>query len=143
MQSYFLQYTFFTRNLFTFIVRDLFNGFTRAWFNCFACNYTLICLIFSEMDLTIFLTITLFPIFLLLWVYTITIDGNVCNIIEMCRIMFQICCTDFGFFMTTISMFSHVSVYVMYFFYLISVNIHNVFYLTDASLLCCTCVLEG
>ena len=31
----------------------------------------------------IFLTIFLYPILFLLWGYTITIDGNVCNVLEI------------------------------------------------------------
>ena len=79
--------------------RNLFNCFARIWFNFFARNYTLIFLIFAESDLKIFLS----PIFLLLWVYTITINGNVGNVIEMCRTLFWIRCTCFWFLVKTIN----------------------------------------
>ena len=58
-----------------------FDCFARVLFNCFACNYTLFCLVFSERNLTIFLAIFLSPISFFLWGSTITINSNIRNVI--------------------------------------------------------------
>ena len=60
----------------------------------------------------------------------------------MCSIMFQICCTTSRLFLTTINMFSHISVYGMYFFYLRFLHIHNLFRFTYGPLLCCARAFE-
>ena len=152
----FAHINYFDRNLFNFIVCDLLNCFALIWFNCFACSYTIICLIFLERDHTIFLarsfverdhtiflTIFLYPIVYLLWGYTITIDVNVFNVIVICSILFRICCTNYLLFMTTVNMLLHVSVYGMYLSYLIVVHIHNIFHLTDGSFVCWTHAFKG
>ena len=72
-----------------------------------------------------------------LWSYTITINVNVCNAIEMYSSMFCIRCTTFVFFMKTINMFSYVSVYVLYLLYIIFVHIQNLFHLIDGRFLWC------
>ena len=72
---------YFGRYLFNCLARVWFNYFACFWFNFFAHNYNLICLIFSERGLTIFMTISLSLILFLLWGYTITINDNVHNII--------------------------------------------------------------
>ena len=128
---------------FNFIDSNLFNCFARVWYNCFARNYNLIWLIFFERDITIFLNILISPILFLLWGYTITIDGNVHNVIEMCSTMLRICCTTLGFFMTTINMFLNVSVYDMYSFYLRFLHIQQIFHLIDGRFLCCARKFEG
>ena len=106
-------------------------------------NYTLICLIFVEWDLMFFLTILLSPIVFLLWGYTISINSNFFNVIEMCSAMFWIWFMTFGLFITTRNMFSYVLVYGMYVFYLIFLKIRNLFYLFDGCLLCCVRVFKG
>ena len=126
---------FIVSNLFNFIVCDLFNFITRNLFNCLAHNYTLIYLIFVERDIMIFMNILIAPILFLMWGYNITIDGNVCNVIEMCSTMFCIRCTTFGLFMRTINMFLHISIYGMYSFNIIFVHIQNLFHLIDGYLL--------
>ena len=149
-------FNFIVWHLFNFFARVLINCFALVWFNFFARNYTLICIIFVEryhmiflalifIDRyhTIFLTIFLSPILFLLWCYDITIKVNVCSVIKMCSILFRIRCTTFGFFMTTINMFSHVSVNGLYFLYIRFVHIHNLFHLTDDCFLWCTCTFEG
>ena len=130
---------FFSRQLFC---SQFFNFFACVWYNCFAHNYTLICLIYVERDLMIFLTIFLSAIFFLLWGYTIPINGNVFNVIEMCSTMFWIHCTTFGLFITTINMFLNVSVYGIYIFYLRFVHSQNLSHLINGFLLCCKCAFE-
>ena len=78
----------FAFNLFNFISRVLFNCVALVLFNSFAHNCTLICLIFVERDIMIFLTILLYPNLFILWGYTINIDSNIRNVIEMCSNMF-------------------------------------------------------
>ena len=74
-----------------------YNRFARVWYNCFASQlYSYMPLIFIEKDLMIFLTIFFSHILFILWGYTITIDGNIRKIIEMCSTMFRIRCTTFG-----------------------------------------------
>ena len=51
--------------------------------------------------------------------------------------MFRIRCTTFWFFMKTINMFLYVSVYGMYFFYLIFLNIQDIFQLNYDRFLFC------
>ena len=51
--------------------------------------------------------------------------------------MFRIRCTTFWFFMKTINMFLYVSVYCMYFFYLIFLNIQDIFQLNYDRFLFC------
>ena len=82
---------------------NLFNCFARVWFFFFAHNYTLILFIYVQRNLMIFLKILLSPIFILLWVYTITIDSNVCNVFEMYSVLFRKHCTFFLFLVTTIN----------------------------------------
>ena len=75
-------------------------------------------------------------ILFLLWNYTSTIDSNVCNFLEMCSALFWICCTSFSFLMKTINIIPHVSICGTYLLYLRIVYIHNIFHITDGSLLC-------
>ena len=56
--------------------------------------------------------------FCLLWNYTSIIDINICNVFKMCSDLFRIRCRSFWLFMTTTNMFSYVSVYGTYLFYL-------------------------
>ena len=133
----------FARNLFNFIARIWLNCCVCVWLNFFYRNHTLICLIFVEWDLMFFLTILLSPIVFLLWGYTISINSNFFNVIEMCSAMFWIWFMTFGLFITTRNMFSYVLVYGMYVFYLIFLKIRNLFYLFDGCLLCCVRVFKG
>ena len=116
---------------------DLFNFFARILYNIFAHTYTFVCLILAERDLMIFLMILFSPFFLLIMGFTITIGGNVRNVIEMCSSMFRIRCMTFRFLMTAINMFLHILVYGMYLFYLRFVHIQNLFCLIYVSFLCC------
>ena len=75
--------------------------------------------------------------FFLILGYTINVDGNICNVIEIFSILFQIRCTTFRLFMTTINMLLDLSVHGMYFFYLRFVHIHNIFRFTNGRFLCC------
>ena len=119
----------------------------HSLFNCFSCvllNY-FACVWLNNIDnliyiVTIFLTISLTPIFLLRN-YTGTNDGNVCNAFKMFSAMFRIRCTIFRFFIITVSMFSYVSVYVMILFYIRFVHIHNILHFTDGHLLWCAHLL--
>ena len=107
---------FFARVLFKIFARNLFNFIAFVWFNCFACYYTIICLILAKMNLVIFLKIFLSPIFFLLWSYTITIDSNGCTVIEVFSTLFWIHCTYLLFFVPMIDVRSQVFVCCTQFF---------------------------
>ena len=144
-------FNFIDCNLLNFIVRNLFNYFACVWYscfeiiwyNCFARVCALICLIFVERDIIIFLDISLSPILVRLWDYNITINGNFSNFIEIYITMWWIRWTNFGLFMTTAIMFSHVLVYGMYIFYFKFVHIQNIFHIIDGSFFFCARVFEG
>ena len=57
----------------------------------------------KKRDLIIFLVIFLSPNSFLRWGYTITIKGNVSNVIEMCIALFQIRCTYLWSLLTPIN----------------------------------------
>ena len=106
----------------------------RFQFICSSFLNTLIYLIFI---VRIFLEIFFPPILILLWDYTSSFKDNGCNFSKICSALFQILCTTFVFFMTTITITSHVSVYVTCFFYLRILYLHNIFHITCGFLLCC------
>ena len=63
------------RNIFNFIAYVCINYFDHILFNYFSRNYALNCRISSKMDIMIFMTILISPIFIL-WGYTVTIDSK-------------------------------------------------------------------
>ena len=142
MQFYFLRFPFFCSQFFYLIARgfilfthNLFNLIARFLSNCFA-SVLLNTLINLILVINIFLKIFLTPILFLLNNYTVNIDGNVCNVFKMFSALVQICCMYLWLCITTTNMFSHVSVYGTYLFYLIFVYLHNIFYITDGRILC-------
>ena len=96
---------------------------------------TNIYLIFSvvKICLEIFLT----PIFLL-YKYNRIINGNVCNTFKIFSVMFRIGLPYLWFFMTSINMFLHVSVYGTYLLFIRFVSIQNIYHITDGCILCWT-----
>ena len=139
----------FARKLFNFIARGLFNCFLLYLVQLFCPRLVQFFLSrlysylphFFKSYLIILLTIFLSFVLFLVWGYITTIDANVHNSIEVCSTMFCICCTTFKIFMTTINMFLHVSVYGMYFLYLIFLHIQNP--LINGHFLCCTRAFIG
>ena len=129
--------------------------FARVWFNCFSWNFTLICLIFVKLDHTIFV-VRIFlkgsydtpdnrslSHFFSSGVYTITIDNNICHVIEMCSTLFRILCASFWLVLTTINMSSQVLFPCKYFLCLIIEWIQNLFYMTDGLFLFCAHAFKG
>ena len=114
----------FAHNLFNLIACGLLNCFARNLFNYVACVF-LNALINPIFVVRIYLKIFLTPILFLLWKYTVSTNGNVCNVFKMCSTLLRIHCTYFWFLMTNINMFFHVSVYRAHFFYLLFVYFHN------------------
>ena len=131
MQYDFLLFTFVCSNLFNYINRGLFNFFVQ-FFLCTIINLNFV--------VRIYLAITIIIIFILFFLrnYTGTIDGNVSSVFKIFGALFPIRCTFFKLFMTTINMFSHVSVHVTYFLYIIFVYFHNISHIADIIILCCT-----